>query len=244
MNDASPHPRVAVVGVGRLGSALAAALPGAAGPYGRGFDGTDPDGDGFAAVLLCVPDAAIAHAAAAVARGPLLGHCSGAQGTGVLGGREGFVLHPLTTVPERGAVFAGAGCTVAGSSPRALAFARRLARTLGMTAAEVADADRALYHAAASFAANFLVTVESCAERLMAEVGVPRALLVPLVEAAAANWASLGGERALTGPIARGDEATVTAQRTAIAERAPDLLPVFDALADATRTLADRRSRS
>ena len=52
------------------------------------------------------------------------------------------------------------------------------------------------------------------------------------------NWAALGAERALTGPIARGDEATVARQRAAVAERLPDDLALFDALADATRRLA------
>jgi predicted short-subunit dehydrogenase-like oxidoreductase (DUF2520 family) len=58
------------------------------------------------------------------------------------------------------------------------------------------------------------------------------------VRAAAAQWAELGARPALTGPIARGDEGTVTRQRAAVAERAPELLAVWDALADATRALA------
>jgi predicted short-subunit dehydrogenase-like oxidoreductase (DUF2520 family) len=53
------------------------------------------------------------------------------------------------------------------------------------------------------------------------------------------NWAELGPADALTGPIARGDEVTVARQRKAIAEAAPDLLEAFDALVDATRSLAD-----
>ena len=61
------------------------------------------------------------------------------------------------------------------------------------------------------------------------------------MRAAVENWARLGAGGALTGPIARGDEATVARQRAAVAERAPDLLPLFDALADATRALAGRR---
>ena len=102
----------------------------------------------------------------------------------------------------------------------------------------VADEDRAAYHAAASIAANFLVTLEGAAERLAAGAGVDRALLVPLVRAAVENWARHGAAEALTGPIARGDEETVARQRAAVAERTPDLLPLFDALADATRALA------
>ena len=93
-----------------------------------------------------------------------------------------------------------------------------------MRPVEVADDDRAAYHAAASIAANFLVTLEGAAERLAATAGVPRELLVPLARAALENWAAKGAEQALTGPVARGDEATIARQRAAIEERAPDLL--------------------
>jgi predicted short-subunit dehydrogenase-like oxidoreductase (DUF2520 family) len=72
-------------------------------------------------------------------------------------------------------------------------------------------------------------------------VGVDRQHLVPLVRAAIENWAALGPGRALTGPVVRGDEATIQAQREAIAERAPELLELFDALVAATRTLAGGR---
>ena len=65
-------------------------------------------------------------------------------------------------------------------------------------------------------------------------------MLAPLVRAAVDNWARLGAHDALTGPIARGDEATVARQREAVAERAPELLDLFDALAGATRELAAR----
>ena len=84
-----------------------------------------------------------------------------------------------------------------------------------MRAVRVADDDRAAYHAAASIASNFLVTLEGAAERLAATAGVDRELLAPLVRAAVENWAALGAERALTGPIARGDEATVARHREA-----------------------------
>ena len=97
------------------------------------------------------------------------------------------------------------------------------------------DQDRAAYHAAASVASNFLVTLEGAAERLAATAGVERALLAPLVRAAVENWAARGAEEALTGPIARGDDETVARQRAAVAERTPDLLPLFDAMVDATR---------
>jgi predicted short-subunit dehydrogenase-like oxidoreductase (DUF2520 family) len=230
---------IAVVGAGRLGTTLAAALRAnglaVRGPLRRG----EPVGTATA-VLLCVPDGEIGAAAAGIEAGPLVGHCSGATGLDVLAGHEAFGLHPLMTVPAGAApsVFAGAGAAVAGSTPRALTVAEALARAAGLTPTEVAEADRAAYHAAASIASNFLVTLEGAAERLAATAGVERALLVPLVRAAVENWATRGAAGALTGPIARGDEATVARQRSAIAERAPDLLPMFDALADATRELA------
>jgi predicted short-subunit dehydrogenase-like oxidoreductase (DUF2520 family) len=240
--DRIPH-SLAIVGAGRLGTALASALRATGleidGPLGRGADPSRVD-----AVLLCVPDGAIGAAAAAVAPGVPVGHCSGATGLDVLAGHEAFAFHPLMTVPADGApAFAGAGAAVAGSTPRALAVAQGLAARLGMRATTVADEDRAAYHAAASIASNFLVTLESAAERVAATAGVDRALLAPLVRAAVENWARLGAADALTGPIARGDEATVARQRAAVAERAPDLLALFDALANATRRLAREPAR-
>lgn len=231
--------RLAIVGAGRLGSALAPALRASGlpvdGPLRRG-EAVPREAD---TVLLCVGDAAISGASAAIAPGRLVGHCSGATGLAVLAGHEGFSLHPLLTVTRAGeAPFAGAGAAVAGTTPRALATARGLAERLGMRAVAVADEDRAAYHAAASIAANFLVTLEGAAERMAATAGVDRELLAPLVRAAVENWAELGAERALTGPIARGDEAVVAAQRAAVSARAPELLDLFDALTVATRALA------
>jgi len=230
MFDGSP---VAIVGRGRLGGALVTALRGAGvavdGPLGRGAHGADAE-----TVILCVPDGEIAAAAAHVVPGRLVGHCSGATTLAPLAGHEAFSLHPLMTVPEHGASFAGATAAIAGATPRALETARGLAQALGMRSVEVAEPDRAAYHAAASIASNFLVTLEGAAERLAATAGVDREALAPLVRATVENWAEHGARRALTGPIARGDEATVTRQRDAVAERVPDLLPLWDALAEST----------
>jgi predicted short-subunit dehydrogenase-like oxidoreductase (DUF2520 family) len=106
---------------------------------------------------------------------------------------------------------------------------------------QIDDADRAAYHAAASVASNFLVVVEDLAERLAQSAGLDRERLVGLVQATVANWATLGPAGALTGPIARGDEKTVARQRSAVAERAPQDVALFDALAEATRRLAGMR---
>jgi predicted short-subunit dehydrogenase-like oxidoreductase (DUF2520 family) len=226
---------IAIVGGGRMGRALTAALGAAGvpvtGPHGRGFAGAGAD-----AVLLCVPDGQIAAAAAGVAPGPLVGHCSGATGLDVIAPHEAFALHPLMTITSRGGEFRGAGAAVAGSSDRALAFATELARALGMRPFEIADEDRAAYHAGAAMASNFLVALESAAERV---AGIDRDLLAPLARAAVETWAA-EGDAALTGPIARGDEATVARHRVAIAERAPDLLALYEVLAEATREVASR----
>jgi predicted short-subunit dehydrogenase-like oxidoreductase (DUF2520 family) len=218
-----------------MGSALAAALPfEVVGPLGRGAAPVDVD-----AVLLCVPDGEIAAAAALINSDLAVGHCSGATGLDALAGHpEGLSLHPLMTVTGDGAVFAGAGAAIAGSTPRALAVARELAESLEMRPFEVADADRAAYHAAASIASNFLVTLEGAAERLAASAGVPRDALVPLVRATVENWARLGAADALTGPVARGDLETVARQRAAVTERIPELVALFDALVEATEALA------
>jgi predicted short-subunit dehydrogenase-like oxidoreductase (DUF2520 family) len=232
--------RLAIVGPGRMGTALAGALSAAAidlqGPLRRGEMPSDDRG----VVLLCVPDGEIEAAAAALpARDSVLvGHTSAATTLEALAPHEAFSLHPLMTVTRHGATFEHATAAIAGGTPRALATARELAATLGMHPVHVADRDRASYHAAAAIASNFLVTLEGFAERLAQTAGVGREPLVALVEAAVANWARLGAADALTGPIARGDDATVARQRDAVAERLPADLELFDALTAATRRLA------
>jgi predicted short-subunit dehydrogenase-like oxidoreductase (DUF2520 family) len=239
--------RVGVVGAGRLGTALAHALLEAGvdveGPAGRGEVPAGCD-----AIVLCVPDSQIAAAAATVAgAAPLVGHTSGATPLAELAPARaaGFGLHPLQTFAQGASgleAFAGVGCAIAGSTAEALAFAAALARALGMTPFEIDDEGRAAYHAAASVAANFLVTLQDAAERIAAGAGLERdearSLLAPLVRRTADNVAALGPAGALTGPIARGDEATVAAHRRTIEEVAPDLLPLFDELVRHTRELA------
>ena len=259
--------RVGIVGAGRLGTALAAALREAGvpveGPAGRGEVPRGCD-----AIMLCVPDAEIQAAATTVAgAAPLVGHTSGATRLAALeaAGAAGFGLHPLQTFPERAptdavsakradsaehgpsalAAFAGAGCAVAGSTPEALYFAVRLARVLDMTPFEIDDEGRAAYHAAASVASNFTVTLLAAAERIAAGAGLApheaRALLAPLVRRTVESVAELDPERALTGPIARGDHVTVDAQRRALEDAAPELLDLFDELVRHTRALAGEK---
>ena len=243
--------RVGVVGRGRLGTALAAALHRAGvdvgGPVARA---EVPVGD---AILLCVPDGEIAAAAAAVAgAAPLVGHTSGATPLSVLepASADAFGLHPLQTFAGRegdAGRFAGAGCAIAGSTATALEAARSLALRLGMLSFELPDERRGAYHAAASIASNFVITVEHAAESVARRAGLEpddaRRLLAPLVRATVENWAELGPSRALTGPVARGDELTVAAQRAAVRAAEPRLVPLFDALVEQTRILAGGAGR-
>lgn len=248
---------VAIVGSGRLGSALARALGATGvlveGPLGRG---AFPQSQ---IVLLCVPDGEISRAAAAIGasgadgsepaaagKRRFIGHVSGATPLTALAGagREAFGLHPLQTFAggEGLDAFEGVGCAIAGTTPEALAVARDLAERLGMTPIEISDAERAAYHAAASIASNFLVTLQAAAEELAAGAGIEpadaRALLGPLVRSTVDNWIELGAAAALTGPVARGDDATVERQRYAVEAHAPHLLALFDELVQSTRTLA------
>ncbi len=122
-------------------------------------------------------------------------------------GAAAFGLHPLQTITHEDPELIGAWCAVSGSTPEALALAGGLARRLGMQSFEISDQNRAAYHAAASIASNFLVTLEESAVQLIERAGIEdgRAALGPLVLRTATNWRERGAA-ALTGPIARGDE--------------------------------------
>ena len=226
-----------IVGPGRMGAALASALreTGVAvrGPLGRGADAA-----GAAIVILCVPDREIAAASHVLSRNAIVGHVSASADLELLVPHERFTLHPLLSVVGAGASFAGAACAIDGSTPRAIRVARNLAERLQMRARVIPATDRALYHAAASAASNYLVTLEGMAETLARRVGLDRSDLAPLVRGSLSQWLELGAQRALTGPIARGDEDTVARQRDAVSSAAPALLPLWDALATATRQLA------
>jgi predicted short-subunit dehydrogenase-like oxidoreductase (DUF2520 family) len=201
--------------------------------------------------LLCVPDEAIADAAESLAPRArsvrLAGHTSGASTLAALepfvsAGAGTFSLHPLQTVPDTATDFTACPAAIAGSSGEALAFARGLAERLGMRAFEVPEERRAAYHAAAAIASNFLVTLEQSAAELLERAGIDdaRELLSPLVLRTAANWSERGAD-ALTGPIARGDEATVERHLEAVRAVDPELAELYAALAARTRAIAKGR---
>lgn len=239
---ASASASIAVIGAGRLGRVLARALRHAGlavdGPLGRGDEVAPVD-----IAILCVPDAAIADAARALdGRANLVGHVSGATSLSEVD----FSLHPLQTFTgdETPDVFRGIGCAIDGRTDAALAAAAGLVEALGARAFRIDDERRATYHAAASLASNLVLTVLDAADQLAQAAGMQpdeaRSLLAPLARRTAENWQSVGGRAALTGPIVRGDELTVSRQRAAIAATRPELVELFDQLCASTRVLAGR----
>jgi predicted short-subunit dehydrogenase-like oxidoreductase (DUF2520 family) len=199
------------------------------------------------AALICVPDSAIRDVAETIAEAipplGLVGHSSGATSLEALAPAADrsaavYSLHPLQTVPGPDAELVGAACAVTGSEPEAERFAARLGERLGMRPFTVPEERRAAYHAAASIASNFLVALEESAAGLLERIGIEdaRDLLAPLVLTTAANWADRGHD-ALTGPIARGDEATVARHVEALREHAPELVAMYEALAERAREL-------
>jgi predicted short-subunit dehydrogenase-like oxidoreductase (DUF2520 family) len=215
--------RVHVIGSGRVGSAVTARL------HERGVAVGDDDPD---VVLLCVPDTAIKATVRNLVPGRAwVGHVSGATPLAALEPHERrFSLHPLQTFDRSGdpSQFDGAWAAVSGENDEALAVARELAETLGLRPFELADEDRTLYHAGAVFASNYLVTLQRAAVRL----GVPAEGVVPLMTRTIENGFDL------TGPIARGDWATVEAHKQAIRAAQPELEDLYETLAEATVSLA------
>ena len=245
---------LAIVGAGRVGSSIATAAE-AAGLTVRlaGRRNAAEACEGADAVLLCVPDEAIAEAAAAIAGAGVAvgfaGHTSGASTLAELkplgeAGSALFSIHPLQTVPDGDSDLTACPAAIAGSDGAALGFARELAERLGMRPFAVDDDDRAAYHAAAAIASNFLVALQESAVELLERTGVEdaRELLAPLVLRTAANWSERGAG-ALTGPIARGDEATVERHLEALREAAPELTDLYEVLAERTRAHAAREQR-
>lgn len=214
---------VKVIGAGRVGSAVAARLA------ERGIEPRE-DAD---VCLLCVPDAAIAATVQGLSldRCGWIAHTSGATPLSALDPHERrFGLHPLQSFTRaRGAEqLDGAYAAITAESEEAREVGFELAQLLGLEPFALAEADRALYHAGAAIASNYLVTLYRSAAEVFEEVGAPVEGLRPLMQGVIDS----GFE--LTGPIARGDWATVDRHIDAIRKRRPSLEPLYRVLAEAT----------
>jgi predicted short-subunit dehydrogenase-like oxidoreductase (DUF2520 family) len=203
-------------------------------------------------VLLTVPDDALAALVAGLATtgaplaGRMLLHASGRHGLAVLEpavrlGALPLALHPVMTFTGRpDDVDRLAGISFGVTAPEVLRPAAEvLVMEMGGEPVFIAEADRALYHAALAGAANHLVTQVVQAEDLLARAGVkqPARMLAPLLSAALDNALRLG-DAALTGPVARGDAETVADHLQALRAHAPEALPAYLAMARLTASRA------
>jgi predicted short-subunit dehydrogenase-like oxidoreductase (DUF2520 family) len=217
---------VNVIGSGRVGSAAGARL------RERGVAVHAADAD---LVLLCVPDGAIAAVAETVPPGPWVAHVSGATPLAALAPHaRRFSVHPLQTFtrsrgPEQ---FDGAWAAVTAETEEAHAVALWLAGTLGLRAFDLDDSARTLYHAGAVFASNYVVTLQRAAALLFRAAGAPPEALEPLM------LGTIENDFELTGPISRGDWATVDTHLAEIGARTPELEHLYETLAGATLALA------
>src|SRR4051794_15633716 len=217
---------VNVIGSGRVGSAVAARLR---------ERGVDVRADEAELVVLCVPDSVIAEVAGSIAPGPWIAHVSGATPLEALDPHvRRFSVHPLQTFTRaRGAEqLDGAWAAVTAESEEARARGTGLAQLLGLHPFDLRDEARTLYHAGAVFCSNYIVTLHRAATLLFEAAGAPPEALEPLMRHTIEN----GFE--LTGPISRGDWATVDAHKAAIHEARAELDQLYDTLAGATLALA------
>ena len=235
-----------IVGAGRLGTVLGAALvrqgwtaaaivdkdPGAAresrriigrGTAVAGLGGTARLGD---VVIIAVPDNAVGRVAAGLARsgvswaGRFVFHTSGLLPARVLeplrkrGARIASV-HPVQSFPRKDApasIFRGITWGVEGD-PAAVAAAEEMVRSLRGNVLLLSEKDKPLYHAACSLASNAMIALEWTASGMLGAAGIGEkaaaGMLFPLVQGTLQNVNNLGLEKALTGPILRGDVVTV-----------------------------------
>jgi predicted short-subunit dehydrogenase-like oxidoreductase (DUF2520 family) len=221
--------RIRIVGAGgRVGSTVSARLA----ERGIAHDATDAE-----LVLLCVPDRAIDEVAAETPVGPWVGHVSGATPLAALDPHvRRFGLHPLQTFskslgPEQ---LDGAWGAVTAESDEARAVGRWLAETLGLRPFGLDDDARAAYHAGASMASNYLVTLRAAAASLLEAAGAPPEALDPLIRGV------VDTDFELTGPIARGDWETVERHLAVIRAERPELEELYLVLAAATARVAGR----
>lgn len=277
-----PTPRIAVVGTGALGGALARRL------VQRGLVpwrlvGRSPRADALGretgvpvvrdvadtadadVVALAVPDGVLPALAARLAAeaGPwamppdtrprLVLHTAGSFGADVLAaladaGADTLAFHPAQTFADGTPpdAFDGAAVALDGTTV-ALERGRALAAILGLRPVVVPPAHRATYHLALSIASNFTVALAAVAAEVLGHTGLApgdaHALVRPLMAGTVANLARSSPEEALSGPVVRGDAATVGRHLDALAAAMPHLTPVYAALATEAVRVAVRANR-
>lgn len=243
--SAGALPRVVIVGLGRLGGALALGLKRARWPLWV-FPHSDAsvrravemglrlaEHEEFRTADLCilaVPDSSVARLSTTVkddlGPGTALVHCAGALDLSAFGTdpalqrRPRGSFHPLCAVSDPRDELAGHAVAVAASEPSVLELLHRMAVALRLRPIEVPEARRAAYHAGAVMSAGLLVSLASAAVAALEEAGIPEeealAALLPLMRSALRGVEARGLSKALTGPVRRGDLAVVQAHLSAL----------------------------
>jgi 2-amino-4-hydroxy-6-hydroxymethyldihydropteridine diphosphokinase len=219
-----------------------------------------PDAVRDAAVaIVAVPDDLIASTVSSLAevgairRGQTVVHVSGSTSLAALdaardAGARVLSLHPLQSFPdvETGiGRLPGSGIAVTATNDADAALGERIARDVGGSPFLLDDEVKPLYHAGAVFAANYLVTVEALAERMMLAAGLsdPSPYLRELARTSFDRTFDIGPGAALTGPAVRGDVGTIERNLAALAERVPEALEAYVALGRAAARLAADEGR-
>ncbi len=234
--------RVRIIGPGRAGSSLAAALGRCGwfvGPLLGRHDDVSSAAEGVDLLVIATPDRVVAEVAASVGTDTdtVVAHLSGALGLEALAPHvRRAACHPLVSLAdaERGAdqLCGGSWFAVAGDP-----LVEEVVEALGGRSFTVDDADRATYHATAVLASNHLVALLGQVERVAGPLGIPLDAFLDLAEGSLANVRALGPVDALTGPAARGDEATIDRHLTALPA---DERAAYEVLDDLARRLAGR----
>ena len=210
-------------------------------------------------VIVAVADDALPAAAAALRRAPLrkgtfIAHCAGAVGSAVLAplAKRGMLtasMHPIRIFPhgagaaKRRSLLKGISWGIEGSVP-ALRRAEEIVRDLGGSPVPIPAAMKPLYHAACVFAAGYFTLFLAAIRELALPLDLPApwsAVFGPLIAGAMEHAVRDGADAPLTGPIPRGDVATVRLHLEALAASAPHLLPVYTALGIEAARTARRR---
>jgi predicted short-subunit dehydrogenase-like oxidoreductase (DUF2520 family) len=203
-------------------------------PAIRHGDDVSNAANGVDLVIVATPDVNVASVAAAIdpVDETVIAHLAGSLGLDALAPHARRAsIHPLVSIPSGETDLRGSWFAVAGDPIAAQAVADLDGRVV-----EIDDADRATYHAAACIASNHLVALLGQVERVAATAGVPLDAFIELARQTLDNVERVGPRAALTGPVARGDEATVARHRAALDASE---VPAYDAMVEQARRLAD-----
>jgi len=237
---------VAIVGRGKVGHALAAALSPVDHRAGRAPARTLR----AETVIFAVRDGQLPEVVQRYAGGleaDVVLHVAGAVGPEVLAPLRPAALgqwHPVLSFVDDQIAWAGAAAVMTGDDP-ALRAGRRLCEALGMTPVEApAGIDLPLYHAALALSANGMAALAASAERLLGAAGVPPRdaanVLGPLLASVARNVGRVGASAAMSGPVRRGDAATISRHVQRLGAIAPDELSTYRASVEAQLVIAQR----